>query len=283
MGRLDGKVAFISGVARGQGRSHALHLAAEGADIIGFDICAQMDTVEYPMATLADLRQTEAAIAELERRSVLRQADVRDPVAVQAVFDEGLAKFGRVDIVVANAGVAPTWSPSHQPPDGIGKDHRVWHDVTEVLLSGVYFTIDAAAPTLVAQNSGGSVIIISSTAGLKAVPHSWEAASDSSFSYCAAKHGVVGLMRAYARALAPYSIRVNSLHPTGVNTPMVVNDAFQGFAVRHRELGAIMQNALPVAVVEPVDVSNAVLWLSSDEARYVTGVTLPIDAGFNVL
>jgi SDR family mycofactocin-dependent oxidoreductase len=273
MGKLDGKVAFITGAARGQGRSHAVRMAEEGADIIAVDICDQIATVGYPMATPDDLAETVREVEALDRRIVARQADVRDRVGLRAALDAGLAEFGHVDIVVANAGIA-----------GVGDtddDEQNWADVIDVNLSGVWRTVRLAVPPMVERGEGGSIIITSSTAGLKALSFSLTTAMDG---YTAAKHGVVGLMRAFAKMLAPYSIRVNTVHPTGVNTPMVVNDRSQA---RMDELMAGnfvdgLSNLMPVPLIEPVDISNAMVWLASDDARYVTGVTLSVDAGFNI-
>jgi SDR family mycofactocin-dependent oxidoreductase len=265
-GRLDGKVALISGAARGQGRSHAVRLAQEGADIIAFDIARQLGTVPYPMATPDDLKETVAQVEELDRRIVAREADVRDLAAVQALVDDGVRELGRLDVVCANAGIATfadnTWS----------LDEESWDEMIAVNLTGVWKTVKAAAPRMIEAGNGGAIVLTSSTAGIKGMERIGH--------YVAAKHGVVGLMRTLANELAPHNIRVNTVHPTGVNTPMVVNDYMQSFLEATPDMAANMQNALPVEMVEPVDISNAIVWLVSDEARYVTGVSLPVDAGF---
>ena len=267
MGVLDGKVAFITGAARGQGRSHAVRLAQEGADIIAVDLCDQIASVAYPMATPADLEQTVKEVEALDRRIVARQADVRDREGLTAAFQEGLAELGRLDIVLANAGIAPM---------ALGQaDPQQWYDVIDVNLSGVWNTVEITKQTLIDQGTGGAIVLTSSTAGLKGITGD----DPGGIGYTAAKHGVVGLMRSYANALAPHSIRVNSVHPTGVNTPMVVNDVMQQW-LTESGLEFDNMNALPVAMVEAVDISNAILFLVSDAARYVTGVTLPVDAGF---
>jgi SDR family mycofactocin-dependent oxidoreductase len=266
-GRVAGKVAFITGAARGQGRSHAIRLAQEGADIIAVDICAQIDTVAYPMATPEDLAQTVKEVEALDRRIFARQADVRDAAALKAAFDAGVAQLGPVDIVLANAGIAPF---SLNPRD------QEWDDVIAVNLTGVYNTVRIAVPSMIERGQGGAIVLTSSTAGINGIGGS----TPGGLGYTASKHGVVGLMRSYANYLAPHNIRVNSVHPTGVNTPMVVNDALQAFLQSDPSLGQAMANALPVEMVEPVDISNAIVWLVSDDARYVTGVTLPVDAGF---
>jgi SDR family mycofactocin-dependent oxidoreductase len=265
-GRLEGKVAFVSGAARGQGRSHALRLAQEGADIIAFDICAQLSSVPYPMAASDDLKETIRQVEELDRRIIAREADVRDTAALTSVVDEGVAEFGRLDVVCANAGICSfaenVWSITDEQ----------WEEMLAVNLTGVFKTVRAAAPHMIAAGNGGAIVLTSSTAGFKGMTGIGH--------YVAAKHGVVGLMRTLANELAPYSIRVNTVHPTGVNTPMVVNDFMASFLQDDTDLQGNMQNALPVEMVEPADISNAIVWLASDEARYVTGVTLPVDAGF---
>jgi SDR family mycofactocin-dependent oxidoreductase len=272
-GRVAGKVAFVTGAARGQGRSHAIRLAQEGADIIAVDLCAQVSSVPYAMSTPEDLAETVKEIEALDRRIVATQADVRDFGAVKAALDEGVAQLGRLDIVAANAGIFSFGSLAEL-------DDVTWQDVIDVNLTGVWHSAKAAIPHLRAAG-GGSIILTSSTAGLMAIPNIGH--------YTSAKHGVVGLMRTLALELAPDFIRVNSVHPTTVNTDMIQNSAtYELFASdlpeaeRTKEVvGARFAelNALPIPWVEPLDISNAVLWLASDESRYVTGITLPIDAG----
>jgi SDR family mycofactocin-dependent oxidoreductase len=264
-GRLEGKVVLISGAARGQGRSHAVRLAQEGADIIAFDVCRQLDTVPYPMATPEDLAETVKLVADLDRRIVAREADVRDSPAVQAVVDEGVSEFGRLDVVCANAGIGSvvenTWTMTDDQ----------WEEMIAVDLTGVWKTVKAAVPAMIDAGNGGSIVITSSAAGVKGLPGAAH--------YVSAKHGLVGLMRTLANELAPHFIRVNTVHPTGVNTPMVVNE-YMAQALSSADGSFNLQNALPVEMVEPVDISNAVVWLATEEARYVTGVSLPVDAGF---
>src|ERR1700691_2765783 len=267
MGKLDGKVAFITGAARGQGRRHALRLAQEGADIIAIDIAAQIDTVPYPMATPEDLAETAKQVEALDRRIFTAQADVRDEAALKKAFDEGTSQLGPVDIVLANAGIAPM--SAHET-------HDAWQDVVDVNLTGVFNTVETAIPSMIERGKGGAIVLTSSTAGINGIG----GPTRGGLGYAAAQHGVVGLMRSYANNLAPHSIRVNSVHPTGVRTPMVVNDAMAEFLAQDPIMSNAMANALPVDMVEPVDISNAIVWLVSDDARYVTGVTLPVDAGF---
>lgn len=275
MGRVAGKVALITGAARGQGRSHAVALAREGADIIALDLCAQIDEVPYPMATKEDLDRTVSEVEALDRRIVARQADVRDIDALSAVVAEGLDAFGRLDIVCANAGITGRYLPLPSLADRV----RQFRTVVDVNLTGVFATIEACKQAIIDGGRGGSVIVTSSLAGLRAV--------GAGGGYAEAKHGLVGLMRSAATELAPHRIRVNSVHPTNVDTPMVVNQAVGQLmrpdlaVVSRADLDATFapMNLMPVAFVESTDVSSAVLFLASDESRYITGVTLPVDAG----
>jgi (+)-trans-carveol dehydrogenase len=267
MGRVEGKVAFITGAARGQGRSHALRLAEEGADIIAVDLCAQVDTVPYPMATPEDLAETVNQVEALDRRIVASQADVRDEEALQTAVAHGVAELGKLDIVCANAGIA-SYGPA------VDMTAKTWQDMIDINLTGVFNTCKAAMPHI---SDGGSVVIASSTAGLMGLANTAH--------YSSAKHGVVGLMRVLAHELADRMIRVNSVHPTVVKTDMVWNEPTFGlFNPDNPTEEAFLEaatalNMLPIAYVEARDISNAVLFLASDESRYITGVTLPIDAG----
>ncbi|HTK67032.1 MAG TPA: mycofactocin-coupled SDR family oxidoreductase [Pseudonocardia sp.] len=271
MGKLDGKVAFITGAARGQGRSHAVRLAGEGADIIAVDICAQIESVPYAMATEADLAETVSQVEALDRRIVSAVADVRDAAALRKVVDEGVAQLGSVDIVLANAGI---FGVSARPD--VDQD-ALFAEVIDINLTGVWNTVSAAAPAMIEQGRGGSIVITSSAAGLSGRGGDGSGAFTG---YQAAKHGVVGLMRSFSHWLAPHNIRVNSVHPTGVNTDMIVNSNMEEYRELNPSMSETLSNLLPIPVVEPIDISNAVAWLVSDEARYVTGVTLPVDAGF---
>ncbi|MQA16673.1 MAG: mycofactocin-coupled SDR family oxidoreductase [Pseudonocardiaceae bacterium] len=273
MGRMDGKVALVTGAARGQGRSHALRLAQEGAEIVAVDVCEQIESVPYAMATPDDLTETVRRVEDLDRRVVARQADVRNSDHLQAAVRDGVSEFGHIDVVCANAGIfSPnvTW----EMPD------QQWQDMIDVNLTGVWRTIKAVVPPMIEHGRGGSIIITSSTAGMRGF---------SGFAhYVAAKHGVVGLMRTLANELAPHMIRINTVHPTAVDTDMIQNQALYKVFLPDEENPTREQfgeafttlNALPIPWVEPVDISNAVLWLASDESRYVTGITLPVDAGF---
>lgn len=274
MGQLDGKVAFITGAARGQGRSHAITLAAEGADIIATDICKQIDSVAYPLAGPDDLAETVRQVEALDRRIVAHEADVRDSAGIRAAVDDGVAQLGRLDIVCANAGIATFGTVANMTDE-------MWDDMIEVNLSGAFRTIRAAIPHLKKNEHGGAIVFTSSAAGIKAVPNLAH--------YAAAKHGLGGFLKTLALELAPFNIRVNSVNPTSVNTDMIHNqhtyDVFRpdlpaGTATLDDvAVGFRVSNVLPIKWVEPADVSNAILWLVSDAARYVTGVQLPIDAG----
>lgn len=272
-GRVEGKVAFITGAARGQGRSHAIHLAREGADIIAVDICEQIESVDIPMGTSGDLEDTRAAVESLGRRVVAARVDVRDYAASKAALDEGVSKLGRLDIVVANAGIC-----------SLGRvedlSEQTWQDMIDVNLTGAFHTVKASVPHLRIAG-GGSIVLTSSAAGLVGVPNMGH--------YVAAKHGLVGLMRTLALELAADMIRVNSIHPGNVDTPMVQNDTVYSLfapelaeSERTRERLAerfAEMHALAVPWVAPDDISKAVVFLASDDARYITGVTLPVDAG----
>lgn len=277
MGRVEGKVALVTGAARGQGRSHAIRLAEEGADVIAVDLAGQVDSVEYPMATAEDMAETVARVEGLGRRIVGAKADVRDLAALTKIVDNGVAELGRLDIVSANAGIV-SYAPTVDLKEGM------WRDMIDVNLTGVWNTVMAAVPHIRAGGNGGSIALTSSGVTMKVAANLGH--------YGAAKHGVVGLMKVLALELAPESIRVNTIHPGSVSTPMLHNkptaDLFMAdlspeerteeeLAARFRSM-----NPMPVDWVEPIDISNAVLFLASDEARYITGVTLAVDAGISL-
>jgi SDR family mycofactocin-dependent oxidoreductase len=272
-GRVEGKVAFVSGAARGQGRGHAVRLAQEGADIIAIDICKPVDNVVYPAATPADLAETADLVKGYDRRIVTAEVDVRDYDALMAAVDSGVAQLGRLDIIVANAGIGNGGNKLHKIRENI------WQDMIDINLSGVWKTVKAGVPHILAGERGGSIVLTGSVGAHKALAHTGH--------YIAAKHGVVGLMRAFAVELGQHRIRVNSVHPSQVNTPMTMNDVtFKLFRPDLENPGpddfapfSQMTHTLPVPWVEAVDISNAVLFLASDESRYVTGVSLPVDAG----
>jgi (+)-trans-carveol dehydrogenase len=272
-GRVEGKVAFISGAARGQGRAHAVRLAQEGADIIAVDICKQIDSVAIPLSTPEDLAETADLVKGHNRRIYTAEVDVRDYAGLKAAVDAGVEQLGRLDIIVANAGIGNGGNTLDKTSE------EDWTDMIDVNLGGVWKTVKAGVPHILSGGQGGSIILTSSVGGLKAYPHTGH--------YVAAKHGVVGLMRTFAVELGQHMIRVNSVHPTNVNTPLFMNEPtmklfrpdLENPGPEDLKVIAQMMHTLPVGWVEPEDVSNAVLFLASDEARYITGVTLPIDAG----
>ena len=273
--QFEGKVAFITGAARGQGRSHAVRFAEEGADIIAFDLCEQMPTVPYPMSTPEDLDETVNLVEKTGRRIVAEQGDVRDFNRLQAAIANGVAEFGRVDFVLANAGILPA---TDEDLDDVG----CYVDGIDVLLNGVYYTIEAALPALLEHGEGGAIVITSSTAGLNSLCPRFSVRSHGLAAYQAAKHGVVGLMRYYASALAEKNIRVNTVHPTGVATPMLMNDYVEQYFGEHPEATSGLQNLLAVELIEASDISEAMVYLCGQSGRYVTGVTLPVDAGLSI-
>jgi SDR family mycofactocin-dependent oxidoreductase len=266
MGKLEGQVAFITGAARGQGRSHAVRLAREGADIIAVDICAQISSVSYPMSTPADLAQTVKEVESEGRRIVARQADVRDVEGLRSALEEGIAELGVPQIVLANAGIG-VGGPNSSDQD--------WHDVIAVNLTGVWNTGRIAIPAMIEADRGGSIVITSSTAGLLGVATN----ETGLLGYTVAKTGVVGLMRSWANYLGPHNIRVNCIAPTAVRTPMAANLSISALFEANPALARAMSNSLPVEMVEAIDISNAIAWLVSEEGRYVSGTVLPVDAG----
>jgi (+)-trans-carveol dehydrogenase len=274
-GRVQGQVALITGAARGQGRSHAVRLAEEGADIIAVDICRQIDSVPFPMATSTDLAETVRLVEGLDRRIVAFEADVRDYDALKGAVDAGVAELGRLDIVAINAGIV-----SYGRTEEISEE--AWRDTLDVNLTGAWHTAKAVIGHMKSAGRGGSIVLTSSYAGLNG--------GENAIHYTSSKHGVVGLMRSLALELAPYSIRVNSVHPGNIDTDMVNHvGMYRLFRPDLEDPSredflevAVTLPALPVALLDPVDISNAVLFLASDEARYITGVTLPVDAGWNV-
>jgi SDR family mycofactocin-dependent oxidoreductase len=277
VGPLTGKVAFVTGGARGQGRSHAIRLARDGADLIVIDICGKVDSVTCsPPTTLEDLAETQRLVEEAGARIVTSQADVRDINALTTAVDRGVALLGRLDIVVANAGILTFGSKTHEV------DAQAWQEMMDVNLTGVWHTYKAAAKHLIESGPGGSVIITSSLAGFKGLGNA--------AAYVATKHGVVGIMKVLANELGPYGIRVNTIHPNAVNTPMIQNDEM--FKLFRPDLedpksadaapAFARMNPMGIDWVEPMQVSNVVAWLASDESRYVTGAQIPVDAGASV-
>ncbi|MCV7175698.1 mycofactocin-coupled SDR family oxidoreductase [Mycolicibacterium sphagni] len=271
-GRLTGKTAFITGAARGIGRAQAVRFAQEGAAIIGVDVCGPIESVHVPASTPGDLDDTARLVKQAGGQIAADIVDVRDLDALRAAADRGAARFGGIDIVCATAGIT-----SRSP--AIEMTQSTWRTMLDVNLTGVWHTCTAAIPHLI-DRGAGSIVMVNSIAGLRGlmgVAH-----------YTAAKHGMVGLMRSLAIDLAPHGVRVNSVHPTNVDTPLIQNDsvrsAFRPDLSRpptKEEFAeaATRMNMLAVPWVDPMDVANASLFLASDEARYITSVSLPVDAG----
>ena len=273
-GRVEGKVAFITGAAHGQGRSHAVRLAEEGADIIAIDVCKPIvANSPIPPATRAELAETVDLVKARGRRIFTAEVDVRDYDGLKAAVDAGVEELGRLDIIVANAGIGNGGDTLDQCSE------HDWQEMIDINLSGVWKTVKAGVPHLIAGGRGGSIVLTSSVGGLKAYPHCGN--------YVAAKHGVVGIMRSFAVELGHQNIRVNTVHPTHVSTGMIMNEGTWKMFRPDLEnpgpddMAPICQlfHTLPIPWVDAVDISNAVLFLASDEARYITGVTLPVDAG----
>ncbi|SHN39857.1 mycofactocin-coupled SDR family oxidoreductase [Cryptosporangium aurantiacum] len=265
MGRIDGQVVWVTGAGRGQGRSHAVRLAEEGADVLVTDVCAPISpALPYQLATPEDLEETAELVRATGRRCLARRADVRDVDALRAAVADAVAELGNLNTVVANAGVISSgraWELTEE----------AWNIVIGVNLTGVWNTARAAIPGMLAAGNGGSIVLISSAGGLRGhVPYAH---------YVASKHGVVGLARALSNELAEHGIRVNSVHPTGVSdTGLALNSSLEELAATHPLFGMGATNTLAPAVT-PRDVSNAVLFLASDEGRYVTGLQMTVDAG----
>ncbi len=265
IGRVAGKVALVTGAARGQGRAEAVLLAANGADVIGVDACTAFPTVAYRPATPDDLAETARLVRKESRRFVGAQVDVRDYAALERVVTEGTAELGRLDIVVANAGIS-TWGRVWE------LSPEEWQVMIDINLTGVWHTLRAAIPTMIEQASGGSIIITSSVGGLKALPGQAH--------YVSAKHGLVGLTTTAAVELGPYNIRVNSIHPWGVDTAMVEGSDIEGLLAANPTYAPSYASALSdPALASPLDIAQTVLYLASDESRCVTGVQLPVDMG----
>jgi len=264
-GRVAGKVAFITGAARGQGRAHAVRLAEEGADIIAVDVCAFVAPAPYPPSTPEDLEETVALVEALDRRIVAQVVDVRDSAGLERTCDRGASELGGLDIVVANAGIN-SWNRFWEMPD------EQWQTMLDVNLTGVWRTLKVAAPIMIEQGRGGSMILVSSVAGLKSLP--------AQAHYSAAKHGLVGLCKSAAIELGPYNIRVNTVHPWGVDTPLGQDDTiislFERFPTYAASFGSILAEP---RIADPRDIADAVLWLASDESRLLTGAQIPLDMG----
>jgi SDR family mycofactocin-dependent oxidoreductase len=268
--RLADKVAFVTGAARGMGRAHAVTLASRGADVVAVDVCAEFDSTDYPGATADDLAETVRLVQAQGRRILATQADVRDPDAVAAVVADGVDRFGRLDVVIANAGIIRVSDTDRRA--------QTFRDVVEVNLIGAWNTVDAAIPAMVAGGRGGSVVLVSSTQGIRAA--GTERAGIQG--YAASKRALVALMQVWADHLAEHSIRVNVIHPSGVATDMILNETTMKLAAAGDPWLVSQRNALPIALLEPEQIAGAVAWLVSDEAAFITGTSWPLDAGFTL-
>ncbi|MET8800975.1 mycofactocin-coupled SDR family oxidoreductase [Nocardia sp. NPDC004568] len=272
MKRLEGKVAFITGAARGQGRTHAVRLAQDGADIVAVDLCKQQSTLDYSQGTPEDLAETVALVENEGSRIIARAADVRDLATLQEVADEALTEFGRIDILVSNAGIS-------NQGQVVGLTDQQWTDIIDTNLIGAWHACRAVLPSMIERGEGGSIVFVSSTVGLRGAPGQSH--------YAASKHGIQGLMLSLANEVGPHNIRVNSVNPGAVNTPMAINESLLRMFLPHLENPTPEDAAelfaeltlLPIPWVEPEDVSNAVAWLVSDEARFIHGVAIPVDGG----
>jgi SDR family mycofactocin-dependent oxidoreductase len=269
-GTLAGKVAFVTGAARGMGRAHAVKLASEGADVIAIDVCAEFESTDYPGASTADLATTVKLVEQQGRRIIASQVDVRDGEAVDAAVAAGVQEFGRLDIVIGNAGIIRVSDTERR--------RQTFRDVIEVNLIGVWNTVDAAIPALVAGGRGGSIVLTSSTQGIKASGTERPGLQG----YAASKRALVALMQGWALQLAPHSIRVNTIHPSGVATDMIINETTMALATAGDAWLASQQNALPIALVSPEQIAAAVAWLVSDAGSFITGTSWPLDAGFTL-
>ena len=274
-GQFDGKVVFITGAARGQGRSHAVRFAEEGADIIALDLCEQIGSVAYPMPTREDLDETVNLVEKTGRRIVAEQADVRDFDRVKEVVANGVEELGRLDFVIANAGIFPAAGAQRL-------DISAFVDAVDVMLKGVYFTIEAALPAMLRRGDGGAIVITSSAAGFKSVSTTFDTMSHGAAGYTAAKHGVIGVMRHYATSLAEKNIRVNSVHPGGVATPMIINEAMGRLVGDQPEFGEAQRPKLSMPPMEPEVITDMMVYLCGASGRYLTGVALPMDGGLTL-
>jgi (+)-trans-carveol dehydrogenase/(-)-trans-carveol dehydrogenase len=273
--RLAGKVAFVTGGARGQGRSHCVRMAQDGADIITVDICEELPGVPYTPTTPEDLEETVRHVEALGRRIIARKADVRDDQALKQVVDEGVAEFGHLDIVSAQAGLSHMPMLMHEVPNDL------WQLMIDVTLTGSWNAAKVAVPHMIAGGRGGAIVFTSSAGGIRGYANVGH--------YVAAKHGIHGLARTLALELGPHSIRVTVIAPTSVGTNMLLNEPAYNLFRPDKAPNATYEDfveaakqmhALPIGHVEPVDISNALVFLASDEARYITGITLAVDAGF---
>jgi SDR family mycofactocin-dependent oxidoreductase len=266
-GTLQGRVAFITGAARGQGRAHAARLAREGADIIALDICAPVsDSIGYPAATPEDLADMVRAVEAEGRKVLAREVDIRDDAAVRQLVADGVEQFGRLDILVANAGVL-SWGRIWELSD------EQWNTVIDVNLTGTFHTLRAAIPPMIEAGNGGSIVVVSSSAGLKATPGNGH--------YSASKHGLTALTNSLAIELSEFGIRVNSIHPYSVDTPMIEPDLMMEVFAKHphfvHSFGPMLLQ--PKGFMGPAEVSDVVAWLAGNGSGTLTGAQIPVDKG----
>jgi (+)-trans-carveol dehydrogenase len=268
MGRLDGKVAVISGAARGQGRAHAVTLAREGASIVAFDICEKLKHPLTPGATEDQLRETMRLVEERDQRCLIQKADARDFGAMSELADRAMVEFGRIDILVVNHGLWTVDKNSWSVPD------EVWQENIDVLLTGAWKVCKAFIPRILEGEQGGAIVLTSSSNGVTPQP--------GAIAYCAAKAGVIMMMKVLAKELGPHSVRVNTVNPGGIATPMLLEGGTVERALElHPEYIGNNRMALPEEWLPPESIADAVLWLVSDDAKYVTGTSVTVDAGWN--
>lgn len=270
MGTMTGKVALVTGAARGMGRAHAVKLASEGADIVALDVCAEFDATDYPGATTDDLAETVRLVQDHGRRILASQTDVRDPDAVTAAVADGVERFGRLDVVIANAGIIRVSDTDHRA--------KTFRDVVEVNLIGAWNTVDTAIPAMIAGGRGGSIVLVSSTQGIRAAGTERAGVQG----YAASKRALVALMQVWADQLAEHSIRVNTIHPSGVATDMILNETTMKLSAAGDPWLSSQLNALPISLLQPEQIATAVAWLVSDDAAFITGTSWPLDAGFTL-
>jgi SDR family mycofactocin-dependent oxidoreductase len=270
MTMFEGRTVLITGAARGQGRAAAVRFAQHGANVVAFDICNSIDTVGYALSSPADLDETAERVRAAGRDILTATVDVRDASAVREVVDAGLDRFGRLDAVLCNAGIFSWTGDAYDTP-------QAWTDTMDVNVRGVYHTIEAAVPAL-RSAGGGSIVITNSLSGLAPMITDWRYTSAGYIAYMASKHGLVGLMRAYALMLAEFNIRVNSIHPGGVSSPMIENESVTE-TLAELTSAITYRSVLPLDRLTPEDVIEASVWLCSDSARFITGTVLPIDGG----
>lgn len=273
--RFEGKTVFITGAGRGQGREHAVSFAAEGANIVALDLCDQIPSVQYPLSTREDLAETEALVRAQGRECLAVVADVRDQNQMRGAVESAISRFGSIDVVIANAGICPMTGDEAQ-------SLSAWSDAIDVVLTGTMMTLRVTVPHLVANDDGGTAVLIGSLASVRGVAYLPSMLTPGELGYNAAKHGVMSLMKNHAIALGASGVRVNAVLPGGVATPMVENEFFAKFAETAPDgwMGKVLGGD---TLIQPGDISSAVRWLASDEARFVTGHAILVDGGAHLI